>query len=407
MTIQTSRSTHVSWLDRPWAMDRSAGVIYDIQPPDLDATRHAYVSFMTEHPDDPVACRLNADFTRWESISASHRDAHATEVIVADPERPNQDPARYLAARVLPKHSPLTMRYIIGPQSGATFTNHMIGDGASWSLVDVAMATGDLSILRAGPRASFPNMMRALGTHARQFARPWWQIARSRPPALPPGTSSAPEPETTAVSGALEREEFTQLNAWRKAQLPGVGLTSVFASAFWRALHDEGVPAEASVVNMLFDVRRHLPEVTPWWRGNTSKSIELAVDLQDPATVHAAAHSTVETARALPAIVQGAVREALSRRSMADAKHTRGPLTLSISSMPDLPGRDLINWVDPAAAHYFGFGYSPIDTGVSCFAVAIAGRCELAMTFDRHTVDPAVAQRAINRLQDIPTLLGS
>lgn len=398
-------SRTATWLDRPWAMDRSTGIMFDIAAPDVHVLRATYARFLAQRPDDAVNSRLSPDFLRWERIPQAERAAHAERVITFDPALPNADPAGYLAERVLDRYSNLPFKVVVGPRSVATFTNHMLGDGTTFSRVNAGAVTNDFDTWAAfEPRARLGQLRPAALRGARKHGRQWAHIARAGGPALAPGSSDGPDPVTGAVGITMTREEFAATNTWRKQALPGVGLTAIYTSAYLLALRAEGVAAESRAFHVLIDARRYLPEAQRAVAGNLSKSLLVETDVADPAAVQAAIGEAVSVERVVPAIMQGSVTTGLKRIDGRERTHSRGPIVLSVSSMPSLPGREAAPWIDPDDAHYVGFGYSPVDTGASCFAVGISGRVEFTMSFDRHTIDPAVARRAIERLHALPSL---
>ncbi len=213
----------------------------------------------------------------------------------------------------------------------------------------------------------------------------------------------APRPGT--AEGLLDNAQLRALTKWRNEHHPGASITAVLTSRMFRALVEAGVPMRPDGFYSLFDLRSLLPEGAPT-TGNLAKSLLLLADLADPAAVDRAMREAIDTRRALPALIGGAVATRLRGRSAPTPAHTpaqtpdqtqpvsTGPITLTFNSMPTLPGLAALPWAD-GPRRYVGLGY-PISTdGISVFAVRFRDRMEISVSFDRARIDPDQVQRAI------------
>lgn len=402
-------SRRINLLDRPWRRHFHVAVLTAIVPPDPAELRASFVEFMATHPAHALAGRISGDERRWESVPAEERAAHAERVIREVAEA--SDVATNLANTIAGAEPSLPMIVNVGRDTLSVAVSHMTTDGTSCALILTAMTSHQLEYL-AGlePHASLWTLIKAAAANVREFGGRWWQTFRgsSAPgpadtaPDVDPSSWASQSPSPRVASHRLEPEVMAAANAWRKEFAPDVSLTTVLTVAAWRALTAESIPVASQGFTALFDLRRFLPKDQSELPGNLAKAIHVTADMRDPIDVHEAVQTAVVAGRALPATIIGALTSLLPRRGSAP---TPAPLELTFSSMPALPAQDVVPWVEPDRARYLGAGFPSSPTGISVFAIRIGRATEMTASFDARTVSPDAAQRALARLDDIPTLM--
>jgi hypothetical protein len=179
------------------------------------------------------------------------------------------------------------------------------------------------------------------------------------------------------------------------------------ASATFVALEREGVPLNDKGFYTLVDLRRNLPKKQVLRPGNLAKSAYIDADMRDPAAVGEGVRQLVESARAVPAMVAGAVSEGL-RKSTRDTGAVRlEPVTMTFNSMMRIPGIAHIPWTNPREAYFIATSYHVGVNGLSISACAVEGGMCIAASFDPTRVDPDVVARALGHLRDMPAPLES
>ena len=395
-------------IDLPWAGFWSGMVAGPLQMRPLAEVRDAVEDFISTHPRHPLGCRLDAVSGRWVPVAEAERRAWVDSIIrgadSVDTEQVSAELERYRPAL----DSPAPLNVILAPDGIVTYLSHAVGDAATLTGVVFGLVLADPARLAAlEGRAVLGD---ALGVLVRQQPTTYlaWlcrAVRTIRPrgepprPAAPTPTSTAPRPspQPDVAVGVLTNSELRALTSWRNQHHPGVSLSAVLASRVCLGLAAAGLPMQRSGFYSLFDLRSTLPADGPAF-GNLAKSLFLAADPGDPRAIDAAIRETVGTRRALPALVAGAVLSRLSRvrgRSDQDrADVADGPITMSFSSMPTLPGLTGLPWGD-GARRYIGLGYPTSPDGISVFAVRFRDRMEVAVSFDKSRIDSSQALAGI------------
>lgn len=400
------RDYSLSPLDRGWREARTIGVVYDLQPIDVDDLRERYVAFMRRHPRNKLACRLDATRTRWYPVDPADREAHAMDVIVADDADPRDGAVSWLSDRLLPRHSPLPVVIRVGPRWLGIDMAHLVGDGLTFSTTYTAFATGEFE--RYGtlePMAGLGVVARATMRELRGHLGDWRRIAATPAPEPVPAGSAAvqPAPHIVGIASTLEKEQVAQFHQWRKSEMKGLTVTSLMTAAIARAMAAEGLKIDPGRVTSLFDIRRQLsPDVM--WQGNLTKAIVLTADPTDPHSVQEALVDAAGSARALPAILQGSIGRGARIAAPRPLAHVRDLPVLSVSSMPRLPGSEHFPWIDPESFQFIAFSYDHTSTAVNTFPATIGGYLQCQASIDAYSLDPVATQRAFDRLVDIPAL---
>jgi hypothetical protein len=217
---------------------------------------------------------------------------------------------------------------------------------------------------------------------------------------------STPATATTeAVGTVLTCAGYQDFNTWRKASYPGLSATALMASAAFIALTSEHILVSGDGFYTLVDLRRHLPKNQGLRPANLAKSAYVPADMANPAEVGAGLKQLVESARAVPALFSGALSAAMGRTTPEASVRPTGGVAMTFNSMMRNPGVDHIPWADPSQARYITMSYPIGADGISVTACAVEGQIEFSASFNPGALDRRAAQRAVNRLQDIPSLL--
>lgn len=410
-SLAAGRARATSYLDRTWLDHWTVLALVPIHPPTVSDLRAKLVAFMDSDPIHPLSCTLTEQGRRWQPVAPEDRLAHAGAVIVAGGPIDLAEPFTYLDANRPHPSSRAPFKVVVGPESITCYFAHACGDAAVFSPFSVLMALGDidgLKPLRAD--AGLGVAVRMFGKEFPTHWRDWWQHARDSKVAHQPAADMRTEPtshapaESTATGVVADAVDFAAFNSWRKTNRPGESATALMASAAYRALAAEGIPVDRDGFFTLVDLRRHLPKKHATRPGNLAKSTYVAADMDDPAQVGAALKRMVATARAVPALLSGAVNAARGPRSV-DPAGVPETVTMTFNSMMRNPGIEHIPWTDPVQAQYITMSYPSGPDGISVSACAVEDRMMFSASFNSATVDKTAAHRALTRLRDIPAVL--
>lgn len=410
MSVGTSSGQRIDPLDLPWTRSWEAIVGGPLETRPLTEIHDVVENFFRTHPRHPLACRLDAGSARWIPVPPEQRRAYIESIIRAiDHVDIGQIPAEWERHRpALDSTSPMTA--MISPDGIVLYLSHAVGDGATLSETALALVLADPDrLLALVPRAVLRDAVGGLIRQRRSTYLAW--ILRAVRPGPAVGSSAEANPATAVARrapqpdiavGVLTNAEIRAIIRWRNEQCPGVSITAVMASRICLGLAAAGLPMRCSGFYSLFDIRSNLAVDGPAF-GNLGKSVFLTAEMADPAAVDLAIRETLTTRRPLPALVAGAVltrwdwirargQGRAGRDGLVDASD--GPITLSFSSMPNLPGLSHLPWAD-GPRRYSGFGYPTSPDGVSVSAVRFRDRMEVSVTFDRSRVDPSQARAGI------------
>ena len=405
------RTRRTSYLDRAWLDHWTVLALFPITPPDVSELRAKMAAFMHSDPTHTLCCTLDDDGRRWRPVAPQDRQRHLEDVIVSGGQLDPADPYGYLRRFRPAPDTTAPFKVVIGPDSASFYFAHVVGDAAVFSPFSVLMALGEVESLRqlqsdAGLRDAAKMLLKEFRPHWRDW-RDYMRSGDGLPATPAPDTTSLPQaaaPDTEAVATLVSAEQFAALKAWRKAHCPDTSMTALMTSATYLALAEQGIPISRDGYYTLVDTRRHLPKDQALRPGNLAKSAYVAADLGDPGSVAASMKKLVDSARAVPALVSGAL-SAGRRNRVKSAESGGGPITMTFNSMMRNPGIERIPWISPASGRYVGMSYPVGPTGMSIFASGIQDRVEFAASFDANTIDPRSVQAALDRLHDMPSLL--
>ena len=410
-SLLAGQGARTSYLDRTWLNHWTVLALTPINPPDIDEIQAKYVEFMESDPTHPLCCTLEDGGTRWQPVPPPQRRAHVERVIVRGDACDLEDPFAYLVDNQPPAGYNAPFKVVIGPDSCTSYFAHATGDAAVFSPFSVLMALGDIDGLKplranAGLAAAGKIFLKEVSAHWRD----WWAHSRSSEVVMPKAmgvadTFATPTGKTTAVGITVSQEEFARFRAWRKADYPDLSATALMASAVYRALAGQGVPVNPAGFYTLVDLRRHLPKNQALRPGNLAKSAFVPADMDSPSNVAASLKRLVDTSRAVPALLAGAISAALRRGSHDEDPSEPGPVTMTFNSMARLPGLEHVPWSDPSQAQYFTMSYPSGANSLSIAAVSIEGRVVFSASFDPGILDKGAVLAALEQLHDMPSLL--
>lgn len=406
---RTGRSARTSYLDRTWLNHWTVLTLLPIRPPDVDEVHMKMVAFMESDPTHPLCCTLEENGTRWRPVPASQRRRHVEEIIVRGAVCDRDDPFTYMVDNRPAADSSAPYKVVIGPDSITCYFAHATGDAAVFSPFSVLMALGDIDGLKplrakAGLGVAGKIFLKEAPAHWRD----WYEHSRAVDSAPDNATGSArgkPTNTTAAVGITLSIEEFAHFKTWRKANCPDMSSTALMASAAYRALAGEGLPVNPNGFYTLVDLRRHLPKNQALRPGNLAKSAFVPAEMDRPAEVSAGLKRLVDTSRAVPALLLGAVSAALRRDSHPAVVSPVALPTMTFNSLVRNPGVEHIPWSDPSKARYFSMSYPVGPNGISVSAASVEGQVILSASFDPGVFDREAVARSLELLRDMPSVL--
>ena len=411
--MRLHRGKRTSYLDRAWLNYWNVVGIVPITAPDVTALRLKMADFMASDPGHPLCCTLEEEGRRWRPVDPEDRHCHIEQVIVRGGQFDRDDPFGYLNAHRPSPDSTAPFKVIVGPDSMCIYFAHVAGDAAVFSPFLARTTFGDVEALKPlQSHAGIAYAAKIFWKELRPHWRDWWHHMRSGNAAPPPPAVEAPrlpsgfEPKTVTVGTLVSAEDFGAFKAWRKAHCADVSLAALMASAAYRALAGQQIPINSEGFYTLVDVRRYLPKRDALLPGNLAKSVYVTGDLDNPAAVAASIKQVVDSARAIPALVAGALAAGQGSPAERSSGGTRGPVTMTFNSMMRLYGVDLLPWTRPEEARFFQMAYPISANGISVAACRIGDRIELSASFDPDVVDRQAVERALAQLRDMPALLG-
>lgn len=403
------RTRRTSFLDRAWLDHWTVLTLRPITPPDVADLRAKFLDFMASHPTHPLCCTLGSGGRQWHPVPKSLRAAHLEQVILGADDSGGDDPFGYMMEHQPSEDWSAPYKVVVGPDSITTYFAHVTGDAAVFSPFSVLMALGDIDGLEplrsdAGLALACRILLKELPAHWRD----WWSYGRSAA-APAPVTPSTGEPTNTtvAVGMALSVEEFSRFKAWRNTNCADLSATALMAAAAYRALAGQGLPIDPAGFHTLVDLRRHLPKNQALRPGNLAKSVYVPADMDDPNAVAAGLKTLLDTSRAAPALVAGAVSAALRRAEHSAQADPVGPVTMTFNSMARVPGVEHVPWTDAKRAEFLTMSYPAGAKGISVSAAGVEGHVAFSASFDPGVLDRQAVARALEQLHDMPALLAS
>ncbi len=417
----------IALIDRPWLGYRSVMLATPLDAPPIERIRAVLAEFLDRHPTAPLACRIDANSARWVPVPSAERGAHLDRILRGAPDPASDDLDGHVRAHRGVGIEDLPFVVTVSPGSMMLNGAHVLGDAATLSRLLQALAGADADGLAAiSDRARTVEPVRAFAKGLRAHGREW--LEHMRTPAGPrpcaetvapatvsahdaassPGPGGLSQPSAglarpTFVGTVLDQAALRDVTKWRNANARGVPLTCVLTSAAHRALAANGVAVRGDGFYALIDVRSQLPHGDGMRYGNLAKSLYLAADVRDPASVAAALTEATQTQRALPAIVMASATSLLARPGSAPAPV--GPLMLTFNSLPTLPGVADLPWSTTVGSReggrrFYGFGESVGPGSVTIFALRMRDHMEITASFDEGSASPDAVRAALDAIGD-------
>ena len=424
--VRSTGGRRIGLLDIPWEGHWTAIAMTPVSVPSAARLGNLLLRFLAENPTSPLAGSVDAKSRRWVPVPAAGREEFVRRVIV-EADDPDPDGMSDFIDRHRPAPDSDVPRIVVGDHSLCLYHSHIYGDASSFAQLVVHLALGDTAgMVAMEPRAGLGLAVRALVRQPRSSYREWGSLAlrpvrrlgsrrrhaeavatRSVPSQQVPPVTAAHVPagdgRTAFADAILTNVQLRDLTRWRNQHCKGVSLTSVLTAATHRALIMEGVAMNPVGYYSLFDIRRYVSSdsndaATRF--GNLAKSVLLDADMTDPRAIGTAMEQVIESGRALPGLVMGALATAIRRPAHGTGTVPDGPVTLSFVSMPTLPGLAEVPWLGSETRRYCGVGYPVGRLGISVFAIRLRGHMEISASFDSTVLDPAAVRRALHQLSD-------
>ena len=412
MTVEPGglRRARTSWVDRAWSQYWSVLSLSPIDRPDPAELRADLLEFMESEPTNPINCVLSADGRRWLPVDPARREEHLDRVLVTIGPIDFVDPYAHVYQHAPAPSERAPYKVLVGPDSLTCFVSHVLGDAVVVSSFAVLLALGDvpgLGYLR--PNSGLPVATRLLGSQVRAHYRQWWQHFRSPATRVQiPGVAPVVVParhRTEAVAHRVGPEAVARLARWRKETHPDVSMSALVAGAAYRALRRNGVALNPGGCYTLIDLRRYLPAKEALRPGNLVKSVYIPAQMDDPAAIGAGIRDAVESARAVPALLIGAVHAARGQKNPAPGPARIEGLTMTFNYMMRNAGVDHIPWRDTGSPHYLTMSYPGAADNLAVFACGVAGGIDFSASFAPEVVDSSAVRLALRELDDMPGLL--
>ncbi|OMC29724.1 hypothetical protein A5740_17265 [Mycobacterium sp. GA-1841] len=206
------------------------------------------------------------------------------------------------------------------------------------------------------------------------------------------------------VTGYLHPRECAELRARAKSRFPESTRASITIALLMAALHAEGIRV-ADQVAVLVDCRRYLPAKAQDGYGNFAVAVPIVMP-PNPTPTEVAQRVRTVTESGWPVAVLGlAELKAMIRRGGApapadptDPVEVPDRIRLSVSDLGKLTMFDQLNWVGGSPPQVSAYIEPDGPDAVTVLVDELAGGQTLAASFCDQMVDPAVMQRALDRL---------
>jgi hypothetical protein len=413
-TTEFGRGRRTSCLDRTWLDHWTVLGLAPIKAPALDDLRSKMLDFIAENPRHPLACTLEEGGRRWHPVPVEDRERHVDELIVPGGKFDIDEPFDHLDRNRPAVASTAPFKVVVGSDTMVLYFDHAAGDIAVFAPFALLMSLGDVDGLTTlAADAGLPAATKILLKTIRPNWRGWWQHARNPDGAVPralgalDAVSARRTPTTTARGARVSPAEFSAFKDWRRKTCPELATTALMASATFVAMEREGIRLNDRGFYTLVDLRRHLPKKQALRPANLAKSAYITADMRDPEAIGDGVKRLVDSARAVPALVAGAVSAALATTSRDVGATSLEPLTMTFNSMMRIPGIEHFPWTDPRDARFITMSYHVGVNGISVSACAVEGGMSMSASFDPTRVDAAAVSRALAHLRDMPGLLES
>lgn len=394
-----------------------------VEVPSVSRLRALFTELMAAEPRQPLVATIGGSRTRWTTVPPQDRAAHVAQMVTAGDDLTYDDVTGYIERHRPPLDSTLPLTVVVGRDSIVLYSAHLLGDGNTLSRLALMIAQGDArGLAELRHRASFRDAVGVLtgeaGGHWRDWAR---RVVGDGPsgegPTTTPGAPDVVEPPASSVrvAGApdprcadavLTTTQISAISAWRNTNARGVSTTAVLASVIYRSLVEQGIPVRGTGMTTLLDLRRYLPVDRQSIYGNLAQNVYLDAALSDPAAIASALDDAIASARPVPGLVADAAMTRL-RPPRPDACETLGPINLSLSVMPGLPGLAGLPWLRERGRRYVGFAYPSGLRGLAIFAVRLRDRLELTASYDGRAIETAAVRSALENVGDAGRLLAA
>jgi hypothetical protein len=390
-----------------------------VHAPTVADLRRLFADLMDDQPGLPLVATIGGGGTFWRAVPPQDRAAHLERMVSAGDDQMLEDVAGYIQRYRPPLSSTLPLSIVVGRESVVVYSTHLLGDGNTFSRMALMIAQADAAgLAELANRASFRTVSSMLASTATAHWREWARRVigsdesdgakgvPSRPQAVEtsPSVQAEGAADVRSAEAVLTRTQLKALSTWRNTNCRGVSVTAVLASVIYRSLVEQGVPMDGKGLTTLVDLRRYLPADRQSIYGNLAQNVYLEADLCDPAAIASAMGTVIDSARPVPALVADAARARI-RRPRRRPPETLGPVRLSLSVMPSLPGVAGLPWVRDAGRRYVGYAYPAGVRGISVFAVHHRDRIELMACFDGRAIQPTAVRSALENVGDAARLL--
>lgn len=407
-------------LDRIWRDHWGVHALTPVVTADVGVLRSRLLDLITANPSDPLACNLSDDAGRWIPVAEEFRAAHVNSVIVASTDLDDAaDPYAVMPVNRPPDDYRAPFRMVVGRRSVLLYVNHVVGDASLMTLLGSRLVRGQMvSLSDVGRRVGVRHLLRMAARQSGRHWREWigrrravralWAAERAYAENRELETESAAS--TVSVGVVLDADRYREFKVWRAANGAGVSITALMAAAAFRAFRSEGVAVADDGLYVLVDLRRYLSPENSCLTGNLAVSVMLPTDLTDADTISRDLRALLNSAQAVPTVLKAIGIQCISvfKRTAAKGPEVRpGRVRMTFNSMLGNPGTDDIPWRDRSQARYLGMSYPIAAGGLSVFACVVDDRMEFSASFRSDLIDRETAQRALNRLMDMPALLSA
>ncbi|AQA05674.1 hypothetical protein BVC93_28585 [Mycobacterium sp. MS1601] len=351
---------------------------------------------VTRLPLDP-----STSSTRWSLVP----DGQAT-VIETPALESGADPST-LAARIRTTHDQRGIQIITAGDYLAIDFSHGLGEvPLITSLVSSLLHTVDPSDPAVWQRYRHrlsPLLLAAVRTFVGDPRKAIAVAAVHRNRHLPEAATGTPvSPAPTTMSVGLPAETVARVRRYRDAQLPGVGLVSLFTYALWRALAAAGVPM-STVVKVPFDARRYLPDGLDTL-ATFSAGLDFRIEpTKGPGELQDAMATAARIGRPVANLMIGTLmtRSQLLRRTVTEpAESATGTIRLLHSNVGVLPRTGRWPFRDPSQARMLVASDPAGINSVTVTSATTMNNLWFTAEFHSSAIDPAKVGAALDSIAE-------
>ena len=399
-------------LDRALAPARTVVTVGPLEPPPLDRLRELLWAAETHTVDSRLTVVPDAAERWWH-----YRPGIADRAVIALPDVDTSDQARLVTeVRTRPGvREPVEL--LVCRDHLVLDYSHGVGDGQFGPLALAALAADDPSRVALLAKGLSPNAIwTALWRHYRSrpaAVRDFWRLRkRYKRAGHDSGDSRLRiedwESAKTTLSAYVEPAGVQRLRSWAKEHLPGSTTASLTVAVWLAALRAEGVRYDGHVM-ILMNCRRYLGDDYAASQGNFAVGIPIPMPpSENPAQIAALVRQIIESGWPIAILGMAEIRSLVRRPRPAEEPavlEVPDRVRLSVSDIGRLAIFDGQRWTGDRPPQLTAYLEPDGPDAVTLLVGELNGGRTLTASFCSAMVDPAVVERALERVRADPVAL--